>query len=92
MEVSVQDFLDAAEKRLTPDRYQEIMGELWLRWSHVQRRLARGCLLEKAVIEEIQRACVYLKSPDNRRHQHRVRQYDPDVIDSFSDADARGLW
>lgn len=65
-EISCQDFLDAVEKKLTPDKFQEIQGELWLRWPYVSYRLLRGGLLDRVVADEIRRACTLLMNPANR--------------------------
>jgi len=86
------EFLDAARQTLSEHKFDEIAGELWLRWPHVKARLAAGAEPATVVAAEVRRARALLVNPAGKsrnRPHHRVRTQD---FTEFDDKKVRQRW
>lgn len=77
-------WLEEASKQLTPEQFEEIMGELWLRIRKMDEAAAAGTPISKILEYEIRRARGLLHNPDNRvrsrPHRYTVTT-DPSSLD-----------
>lgn len=63
----IPDFwLNEAAERLTPDEFDELVGELWLRREAMDSAAASGRQIPEILEYEIRRARALLNNPENR--------------------------